>query len=128
MGDHAWKIIVVEDEFDSEQLIYKILTYHGIDVQIVHNGKECLSLLDSVRPTFIVTDLAMPVMDGWETLSAIRANPQTETIPVVAMTAYHSSDVAEKALDAGFDAFFTKPISARYFVESLAKLIVMKAP
>ncbi len=123
MAEREWQIIVVEDEFDSEQLIYKILTYHGINVLMARNGKECLSLLDRVHPTFIVTDLAMPVMDGWETLSAIRANPQTEKIPVVAMTAYHSSDVAEQALNAGFDAFFTKPISARYFVESLAKLI-----
>lgn len=124
MHDSAWQIIVVEDEFDSEQMISKILTYHGINVLIAHNGKECLGLLDRVYPTFVLTDLAMPEMDGWETLNAIRANPRTEAIPVVAMTAYHSADVAEQALNAGFDAFFAKPVSPTTLVQNLAKLIL----
>lgn len=121
--ERAWQVVVVEDEFDSEQMISKILNYHGIEVMVAHNGKECLRLLEHVQPTFVVTDLSMPEMDGWETLNAIRANPNTQMIPVVAMTAYHSSDVAEQALNAGFDAFFPKPISPKYFVENLAKLL-----
>lgn len=123
MQSKDWQVVVVEDEYDSVQMISKILNYHGIRVLVAHNGKECVELLKCVRPTFVVTDLAMPEMDGWETLNAIRANPETEHIPVIAITAYHSSDVADKALNAGFDAFFPKPISPKYFVEKIGKLL-----
>ena len=123
MNNSLRQVIVVEDEFDSMQMISAILRFHGIDVLVAHNGKECLGLLNNSHPTMVLTDLAMPEMDGWETLKAIRANPETQMIPVVAMTAYHSVDVAQDALNAGFNAFFTKPIRPKSFIESLAKLI-----
>ena len=123
MNNALKQVLVVEDEFDSMQMVSEILRYHGIDVVVAHNGKECIGLLKDIHPTLVVTDLSMPEMDGWETLSAIRANPQTAMIPVVAMTAYHSVDVAQQALNAGFNAFFAKPIRPGSFVESLTKLI-----
>jgi len=104
-------------------MVSKILTYHGIEVRIAHDGGECLALLETFEPTLIVTDLAMPVMDGWQTLDAIRSNPQTAHIPVVAITAYYSVDVAEEALHAGFDAYYAKPLDPRSFVQDLAKLV-----
>jgi CheY-like chemotaxis protein len=125
MTDTSWRIVVVEDEYDSAQMVSKILNYHGIEVHVARNGAECLALLNDVVPTIVVTDLAMPDMDGWETLAAIRANPQTSHIPVVAITAYHSVDVAEEAMGAGFDAYFSKPINPRSFVDDLAKLIMV---
>jgi CheY-like chemotaxis protein len=123
MSDSTWRIVVVEDEYDSAQMVSKVLNFHGIEVFIAHNGEECLAMLDQVEPTMVVTDLAMPEMNGWETLAAIRSNPRTQHIPVVAITAYHSVDVAEEAMGAGFDAYFSKPINPRSFVEDLAKLI-----
>ena len=122
--NNAWQIIVVEDEFDSAQMVSKILNYHGVEVFMAHNGHECLSLLREVTPTLIVMDLAMPEMDGWETLDVIRSNPATGTIPVVAVSAYYSVDVADQAIAAGFDAFFSKPLSPLSFVSSLEKLIL----
>ncbi len=118
-----WRILVVEDEYDSVQMVSKVLSYHGIMVEVAQNGSECLERLHDFEPTIIVTDLAMPGMDGWETLAAIRANPATQHIPVVALTAYHSVDVAEEARHAGFDAFFPKPVDPRSFVQSLADLV-----
>jgi CheY-like chemotaxis protein len=123
MAEPTWRVIVVEDEYDSVQMVSKILAYHDIDVWVAHNGVECLELLDQVEATMIVTDLAMPGMDGWEMLAAIRSNPSTRMIPVVALTAYHSVDVAEEAIAAGFDAFFSKPIHPKSFVQNLTKLI-----
>jgi CheY-like chemotaxis protein len=125
MNNDTWRILVVEDEFDSAQMVSKILSFHGIEVNIAHNGSECLELLNHLEPTMVITDLAMPDMDGWETLAAIRSNPKTQHIPVVAITAYHSVDVAEEALDAGFDAYFSKPINPRTFVEHLARVIMV---
>ena len=119
----TWRVLVVEDEYDSVQLVSKVLNYHQIEVDVAHNGHECMERLDKYEPTLIVTDLAMPGMDGWETLAAIRANPATRHIPVVAMTAYDSVDVAAEAERAGFDAYFPKPVDPRSFVQSLADII-----
>ena len=123
MNDNPWQVLVVEDEFDSAQIVWKILSFHGIQVHVAHNGSECLEMLNHIKPTLIVTDLAMPGMDGWEMLAAIRSNPQTKHIPVVAVTAYDSVDVAAEAAEAGFDAYFSKPVNPRSFVENLAKLV-----
>lgn len=118
-----WLVLVVEDEFDSVQMVSKILSFHGIQVVVARNGVECLAYLDHVQPALIITDLAMPEMDGWQTLAALRARPDTRNIPVVAITAYHSVDVAEEAISAGFDAYFAKPVNARTFVPSLEKIV-----
>jgi len=118
-----WRILVIEDEYDSLQMVSKILSFHGVEVHVARNGRESLEILDTISPTLIVSDLAMPEMDGWQTLAAIRANPDTQHIPVVAVTAFGSSDVADEAMRAGFDAFFSKPVNPRTFVQQLEKLI-----
>lgn len=118
-----WRVLVIEDEFDSIQMVSKILTFHGMEVQVAHNGRESLAMIDEIQPTIIVCDLAMPEMDGWQTLAAIRANPDTQHIPVVAVTAFNSTDVEDEALRVGFDAFFAKPVSPRTFVQQLQKIV-----
>jgi CheY-like chemotaxis protein len=123
MSAVSWKVIVVEDTYDDQQLVSLILRHHGAEVYIAKNGNECLTFLEEIEPTLIVTDLAMPVKDGWQTLNAIRSNAATAHIPVVAVTAYHSIDVAADAMAAGFDGYFPKPISPQSFVNRLAKII-----
>lgn len=118
-----WTVIVVEDTYDDRQLATAILEYNGIDVHVANNGNECLELLQSIQPTLIVTDLAMPEMDGWQMLGKIRANPKTAHIPVIAVSAYYSSNVANDAKLAGFNACFAKPVSARDFVNQLDKIL-----
>src|SRR5687767_10631619 len=119
----AWRVLVVEDEFDSIQMVSKILRHHGAEVHVAHNGHECLARLETLQPTLIIMDLAMPEMDGWETLEKIRANPNTAKIPIAAITAYHSVNVAEDAREAGFDGYFPKPLDTGSIVESLAELL-----
>jgi CheY-like chemotaxis protein len=120
----TWQIIVVEDTFDDQQLISTILEHYGIRVYVTANGDECLALLKQVRPTLIVTDLAMPNRDGWQTLLAVRADRHTAQIPVIAVTAYGSAGVAEDAEQAGFNGYFTKPIDPWTFVQSLQTILV----
>jgi CheY-like chemotaxis protein len=120
---NLWRVLIVDDDYDSVRMVSKILTFHGAEVHVAHNGEECLEMLGVVNPSLIVTDLAMPDMDGWQTLIAVRSRSQTAHIPVVAITSYDSVLVAEKVMDAGFDAYFAKPLNPRTFVENLAKLI-----
>ena len=109
-------VLVVEDEYDSQQMVSKILQHQGLEVFVAHNGTECLEIVGRVRPFLVITDLSMPDMDGWETLEALRTNPQTAHIPVIAMTAYHSVAVAADAQRAGFDAYFSKPLDLPSFI------------
>jgi CheY-like chemotaxis protein len=115
--------LVVEDEYDSVQMVSKILSYNGFQVHIAHNGYECIDTLTHLEPHIIIMDLALPKMDGWETLVNIRANPDTAHIPVIAITAYHSADVAEVAKTEGFDAYYPKPVNPNSFYDDLIKLI-----
>jgi two-component system response regulator len=118
-----WKVIVVEDTFDDQQLVSRVLEHYGIQVYLAKNGDECLQLLTEIEPTVIVTDLAMPGKDGWQTLVGVRSNPATAHIPVIAITAYHSADVAEDAIKAGFDGYFPKPINPQTFVARIQEIL-----
>jgi CheY-like chemotaxis protein len=122
-----WIVLVVEDEYDSLQVVLQVLQHHGIRVHSAHDGQECLNVVETIHPTLIITDLAMPKLDGWQTLAKLRSNPSTAHIPVLAMTAYHSVSVAEDALEAGFDAYFPKPIDPATFVESLSRFVAPSA-
>ena len=118
-----WCVILVDDDYDSVRMVTKILTFHGAKVHVARNGEQCIELLGAVNPSIIVTDLAMPDMDGWQTLNAIRSSAQTAHIPVVAITSYDSVQVAEKVTEVGFDAYFPKPLNPRAFVQRLTRLI-----
>ncbi len=123
INPNTWCVLVVEDEYDSIQMVSKILRHHGAEVHIAHNGVECLDMLKSLTPDIVIMDLALPEMDGWETLAKIRDNPQTHKLPVVAITAYHSVSVAEDAKDAGFDAYFPKPLNTKGIIQQLGEIV-----
>lgn len=118
-----WQILVVEDTADDVQLVSTILQHSGITVHTATNGKEALKLLETLKPTCIISDLSMPVMDGWEFLKQVRANPASQNIPVIAVTAYYSAELAADAFNAGFLGFFPKPVNPRTFVQQLEKLL-----
>jgi CheY-like chemotaxis protein len=123
MAYEDWVVLVVEDEHDSVQMLSEIMAHHHIAVAVARNGHDCLKMLATLRPTLVIMDLAMPGLDGWQTLKSIRANPATADLPVVAITAYHSTAVGRDALAAGFNGYFSKPLNALTFIDSLAALV-----
>lgn len=114
-----WQILIVEDEYDSIQMLSKVLKHYGASVAIAHNGYECLDMLEREMPKIILMDLALPQMDGWEALAKIRDNPAMARIPIVAMTSYHSVNLEEDALKAGFNAYLAKPLNLNTLIEQL---------
>jgi two-component system, cell cycle response regulator DivK len=123
MPGYNWNVLIVEDEYDSVQVMTRVLTHHGATVYVARNGRECLRILKDFTPSIILMDLDMPIMDGWETLIHIRGNPATKHLPVVAITAYHSANVAEDAARAGFNGYFAKPVSIRSIMPRLEQII-----
>lgn len=119
----GWTIVVVEDKPDDQAVLSTILEHHGAEVHIAGNGTACLELLKSVDATLIITDLAMPGMDGWDMMVQLRTNPDSAHIPVVAVTAYHSAEVAEEARLRHFDGYFPKPLDPAFFVPQIRKIV-----
>jgi CheY-like chemotaxis protein len=94
-----------------------------MSVAAAYTAEEALQILRNMQPTVAIIDLALPAMDGWGLLQAMRSDPALSDVPAVAMTAYHSTNVAQEAIAAGFAAYFPKPINARTFVEDLVKAV-----
>jgi CheY-like chemotaxis protein len=118
-----WNILIVEDEKDAQDVIITLLKQHKMQISTAFTGEEAIEKLRSVRPNIALIDLALPGIDGWAVLEAIRADPGLQNITACAMTAYHSTVVAKEAIKAGFNAYFPKPISARTFVEDLVNVV-----
>jgi two-component system cell cycle response regulator DivK len=123
MDVSEWKVLVVEDTDDDLAMVSKILGFHGIQVYVARNGEQCLDMLYDVHPDLVIMDLAMPGMDGWQTLAAIRSDAHFAGLPIVAATAYYNTDMGDEAHNAGFDAYFEKPLNPRSLVQNLSELI-----
>jgi CheY-like chemotaxis protein len=116
-----WVVLVVDDEIDSIELVTEVLEFQGATVVSASNGKEAIEILDRLRPTLVLTDLSMPVVDGWGVLRHVRTTPQLSGIPVVAMTAHAMSGDADRGMAAGFATYITKPISPMTLVQQLTE-------
>ncbi|MBN2304395.1 MAG: response regulator [Anaerolineae bacterium] len=118
-----WQVLVIEDESDTRELVQDILEYHKITTLSALTAEHALDVLKQHTPTLILVDLALPGMSGWEFLSELQRDPRLNSIPCVAFTAYHSSELVNKAIEAGFAAYFPKPLDATSFIRELQAIV-----
>lgn len=118
-----WSVLVVEDENDSLEFVQGLLEHHGIESVGVSSGEEALETLKGMKPSLIVVDLALPGLDGWGVLEQLMASPSLRNVPRVAITAFHTAELAERAIEAGFNAYFAKPLDATSFVRELETIM-----
>lgn len=104
------KILLVEDNEMNRDMLSRRLKRRGYEVTIAINGLEGVEMASSIMPDLILMDMSLPVMDGWEATTNIKADPATQSIPVIALTAHAMSGDREKAIQAGCDDYDTKPI------------------
>lgn len=102
-------VLVIDDVKSVLQLIRGSLIDHPVDVLTASDGGSGLALAQEVTPDLVLLDLALPVMDGWDILAALRADPATKQVPVVIVTAHGDSDTAARARQLGADGFISKP-------------------
>lgn len=120
----GWRIVVVDDEEDSLEVAEIILLEYGAELYTASNGKEGLDLIHQVSPHFVISDLSMPVMDGWGLINALKSNGATAHIPVIALTAHAMRGDRERAIGAGFHNYLTKPLTVDTFIEDLLRLLI----
>ena len=111
-----WTVLLVDDEPDNRIIAEKVLAFAGVKVHTAVHGEDGLEQLAVISPSFILLDLSMPVMDGWEMLKMVRTTPRTASIPVIALTAHAMAGDRERIMEAGFDGYIAKPFRLGSFI------------
>lgn len=120
-----WTIVIIDDEPDSLELARYLLSFYGADVHTASNGLEGLDLVQEVKPRFVISDLSMPEVDGWGFLSRLReSGTDVAQTPVIALTAHAMRGDRERAVEAGFHNYLTKPLTATTFIDELLRLLL----
>jgi CheY-like chemotaxis protein len=122
------KILVIEDNEQNRILMRQILTYHGYDVLEAADGLTGLEMARAHTPALILLDIQMPVMNGFMVIRELRNNPELGKIKVIAVTSFAMKGDREKALQAGFDEYVTKPIDTRKFPELVKQVLSRMQP
>jgi CheY-like chemotaxis protein len=103
------KILIVEDNLDTVQMLTLTLERMGYIVIEAHDSREAIARASSELPDLILMDLSLPDVDGVKTTAELKRTPDVSKIPVVALTAWFDDIWRQKALDAGVAEFLTKP-------------------
>lgn len=122
----TWHIMIVDDEPDNLEVVAETLEYRGAVVKTALNGKQALEILEDFSANLILTDLSMPVMDGWQMRARLKTNEKLNHIPVLALSAHAIAGDQERALEAGFDGYLTKPVNI-YTLEEDIRLRLEKS-
>ena|SRR5687767_1816175 len=102
-------VLVVDDFLDNRELYTQYLSFAGFRVAEAVDGLDALTKAAALLPDVIIMDLSLPRLDGWEATRRLKKDPATRHIPVIALTGHAMAGHAEGALEAGCDAFVTKP-------------------
>jgi CheY-like chemotaxis protein len=108
--DNAATVLLVEDTEDNRLMMRRLLEMSGFRVVEAINGKEAVELASQVRPQVILMDLSLPFIDGLAATRQIRSLPGLSKVPIVAVSAHDTADFHTDALNAGCNAYITKPI------------------
>jgi CheY-like chemotaxis protein len=117
------KILLVEDNEMNRDMLSRRLQKQGYEVVIAVNGEEGVAKAHTEAPALILMDMSLPGVDGWEATRRLKAEPQTQKIPVIALTAHAMTDDRDKAMAAGCDDFDTKPVELPRLLSKIQALL-----
>ena len=117
------RVLLVEDQEDNRQIVSDLLTSVGYELLVATNGQEGVDMAVAQRPDLILMDIQLPVLDGYEATRRIKADPALRQIPIIAVTSYALSGDDLKALEAGCDAYVTKPFSPRALLTKIREYL-----
>ena len=115
----ANRILVIEDHEENRRLLRDLLTSFGYELSEAVTGEDGLVAAEANPPDLILMDIQLPGIDGYEVTRRIKANPALRHIPVIAVTSYALSGDDVKALEAGCDAYVTKPFDPAELLEKI---------
>lgn len=104
------KILLVEDNEMNRDMLSRRLERKGYEVVIAVDGQQGVAMAQTEVPDLILMDMSLPVLDGWAATRQLKATPNTQTIPIVALTAHAMAGDQQKCFEAGCDEYDTKPV------------------
>ena len=113
------RILLVEDNPENREMLSRRLARRGFEILFAEDGAEAVEAARAERPDLVLMDLNLPVMDGWEATRRIKADPDTASIPIIALTAHAMSGDSQTALDAGCDDYDTKPVDLQRLLDKI---------
>jgi two-component system cell cycle response regulator DivK len=116
-------VLVVEDEPETRRCYAEALTTRGFRVEQAHNGHQALEKAFATRPNLILTDIAVPGIDGIELCQRLRADTRTADVPVLAITGYDDRHYPVRAVEAGADYVLIKPCEPELIVAEACRLL-----
>ncbi|MBM4137862.1 MAG: response regulator [Nitrospira sp.] len=116
------KALVIEDNEDNMVLITFLLEKNGYSTIGAENGRKGIELAEKEKPDFILLDIQLPDIDGFEVLKELRSSKATIDIPVIAITSYAMSGDRDKLLNAGCNGYIEKPIDPFIVIEQIKKI------
>ncbi len=121
------KILLVEDNEMNRDMLSRRLARKGYEVAIAIDGQQGIEMARSETPDLILMDMSLPVVDGWEATRQLKSAPETQSIPVIALTAHAMAGDREKAVEAGCNDYDIKPIELPRLLEKIEALLGGKA-
>lgn len=119
MSEHSLSVMLVDDDPYVGDLFRLVLEHHEWNVMIAENADQAIEYLKHSSPDIIVLDLFLPDRDGYQTLVAMRALPQSSKSLFIATTAYYTFDTQQEVLEYGFDGYMPKPFGPAELAENL---------
>ena len=116
-------ILIVEDSSIQAEMLRRVLVAANYEVSIGRNGAEGLSMAQSRRPDLIISDVTMPIMDGFDLCQSIRSDASLNTVPVILLTAMTGLEDVVRGLNAGADNYATKPYDATRLVRRVREAL-----
>ena len=116
-------VLVVDDFADNREMYTQFLEFSGFRVAEAQNGHEALDKAFALTPDLIVMDLSLPGLDGWEATRRLKADDRTRAIPIIALTGHALAGHSKGAMDAGCDAFITKPCLPERLMEEIKSML-----
>lgn len=120
------RILLVEDHEEIWDFLSRRLKRRGFDVVVATDGQEGVEKARAQRPDIILLDMNLPVMDGWTAAQAIKSDPETSDVPIIALTAHAMSGDREKAIAAGCDDYHPKPVDFSLLLTQIESLTARK--
>jgi two-component system, cell cycle response regulator DivK len=120
------KILIVEDNEENRDALSRRLQRRGFEIVMAADGKAGVAMAQTEKPDLVLMDMNMPELDGWEATRQIRAAPETQTLPVIALTAHAMSGDRDRALEAGCADYHTKPVDFPKLLTQIEALLLNK--
>jgi two-component system, cell cycle response regulator DivK len=117
------KILIVEDNEMNRDMLSRRLIRRGYEVVMAIDGAEGITAAKKEKPDLVLMDMSLPVVDGWEATRRLKAEPLTQAIPVIGLTAHAMAGDREKVIESGCDDYDTKPVELSRLLQKIEALL-----